>query len=264
MATAITERINLAGLQGFVMQRLRSDGGFAATPMQPHTIQDTYFAVSILRYLATLGLDDLSASLATGATGSYLRDYARRHPAMPVKTAFQLQRLAHHLDLDLEIHWRPGWGERVPDYEERWYEAVLKGGRAADPGRFAPRRRTVKELCHYLRLQQVLSPGRLPAEAEEMIQWLRRCQAPDGGFGFFPGTTSYIENSHYALVALALLRSHAPHQDRAEKFIVSCQTASGGFSRNSKAAPFLDASWHAVQAIRSLAPSTSFSSASRR
>ncbi|HEB51252.1 MAG TPA: hypothetical protein ENI89_11660 [Desulfobulbus sp.] len=241
-----TGSIDLAGLHEFVMRRLRPDGGFAATPMQPHTIQDTFFAVDILRCLDDFRPDDLAA------TGDYLRDYARQHQALAVRTAFQLRRLAHHLDLPLEVHWRKGWGGRPPDYEERWYEAVLDNGRTVAPGRFAPRRRTVKELCHYLMLQRLLCPGTPAADADRMIRWLRRCQAPDGGFGFFPGTTSYIENSHYALRALALLGGRPARRDRAAAFLFSCQTASGGFSRNSRAAPFLDSSWHAVQAIRYL------------
>ncbi len=252
MAAKNGGRIDLSALQRFVLQRLQPDGGFAATPMQPHTIQDTFFAVSILRFLARRGLEDHSASLAAGATGRYLRDYSARHPAMPVRTAFQLHRLARHLGIALQVRWRPGRATGAPDYEEIWYRAVLEADRPADPGPFSPGRRTVRQLFYYLRLTRLLHPGRLPPRAGELAGWLRRCQAPDGGFGFFPGTTSYIENCHYALAGLNLLHSAPARPERAAAFLVSCQTASGGFSRNNRAAPFLDASWHAVQAIRYL------------
>lgn len=246
-----TGRIDLAGLQEFVMQRLRPEGGFAATPMQPHTIQDTFFAVDILDHLASMGRENRVVSLAEGATGRYLRDYVRRHPAMPARTAFQIHRLSHHLGLSLQPRWQAGRSRGI-DYEELWYAAVLEDGGTVSVSDRAPGRRTVRQLCYYLKLWQRAWPGQRPEEAQELVQWLRRCQTPDGGFGFFPGTTSYIENSHYALAGLALLQGRPPRPDRAAAFLVSCQTASGGFSRNSKAAPFLDASWHAMRAIRYL------------
>jgi hypothetical protein len=34
--------------------------------------------------------------------------------------------------------------------------------------------------------------------------------------------------------------------------VVSCQTGAGGFGRSPVAAPFLDASWHAVRALQLL------------
>ncbi|MFP7755776.1 prenyltransferase/squalene oxidase repeat-containing protein [Thermodesulfobacteriota bacterium B35] len=246
-------RVDLAGLKAFVMQRLRKDGGFAATPLQPHTIQDTFCAVSILRCLTGPDRRDPVLSLAAGATGRYLADYADRHPEMPARTAFQLLRLARYLGLSLRLRWRPaGRGDKT-DYEERWYRAILSGEIPTAGSGFTSPRWTVKQLCHYLRLQRLSEPGQPPAEAEEMVRWLRRCQAPDGGFGFFPHTTSYIENCHWALAALALLDSRPGRPESAAAFILSCQTASGGFSRNSRAAPFLDSSWHAVQALRHLA-----------
>ncbi len=182
--------VDLAGLEAFVMQRLREDGGFAATPL---------------------------------------------------------------LGLSLRLQWRSTGADDGIDYEERWYQAVLTGENPAADGGFTPPRWTVKQLYHYLRLQRLAQPGHAPSETEKMVRWLRRCQAPDGGFGFFPHTTSYIENCHWALAALALLDSRPGRPESAAAFILACQTTSGGFSRNSRAAPFLDSSRHAVQGLRHLA-----------
>ncbi len=247
-----TRRIDLAALRDFVLQRLRPEGGFAATPMQPHTIQDTFFAIDILSCLPAPGPGDHCPSLAGGATGRYLRDYVRAHPAMPVKTAFQVHCLARLLDMPLHPRWRTGGEGSGLDYEEAWYAAVLTNNGTAAPSDFKPARRTVRQLYFFLKLQQPAHTGRMPANAGKLALWLRRCQAPDGGFGFFPGTTSYIENSHYALAGLAMLQSQPARPDRAAAFLLSCQTACGGFSRNTRAAPFLDASWHAVRASRHL------------
>jgi prenyltransferase beta subunit len=90
-------------------------------------------------------------------------------------------------------------------------------------------------------------------EAEELTGWLQRSQNGDGGFGFFPGTTSFIENSHAALAALSLIGAKPVDLVNARYFIISSQTGGGGFARSPGAAPFLDASWHGVASLRLLA-----------
>jgi hypothetical protein len=93
----------------------------------------------------------------------------------------------------------------------------------------------------------------------EMADWLCRCQNNDGGFGFFPGTTSYMEYCDYSLSALYLLGSRPLYRQRASDFIVHCQAGSGGFARAIRALPFLEASWHAIHALAILARMDSLS-----
>jgi prenyltransferase beta subunit len=90
------------------------------------------------------------------------------------------------------------------------------------------------------------------AGAGELVAWLQRTQNGDGGFGFFPGTTSFIENCHAGLAALSLLGARPIDLDGARAFVVSCQTGRGGFARSPKAAPFLDASWYGIASLRLL------------
>ena len=89
----------------------------------------------------------------------------------------------------------------------------------------------------------------LPLPEPELIAWFQACQNGDGGFGFFPGTTSFVENCHASLRALAFLGSRPLEPGPAALFLAGCQTAAGGFSRNGRAAPFLDATWHALASL---------------
>lgn len=73
-----------------------------------------------------------------------------------------------------------------------------------------------------------------------------------GRFGFFPGTTSFIENCHHALAALTMLGGAPDQPEKARQFVLSCQTAGGGFGRSLRAAPFLDSTWHALPSLRLL------------
>lgn len=94
-----------------------------------------------------------------------------------------------------------------------------------------------------------VSARALPLPNPELIAWLQACQNGDGGFGFFPGTTSFIENCHACLRALAFLGAKPLDPELAASFLSGCQTAGGGFSRGGRAAPFLDATWHALASL---------------
>jgi prenyltransferase beta subunit len=92
-------------------------------------------------------------------------------------------------------------------------------------------------------------PEAAASRAGELVDWLRKCQNCDGGFGFFPGTTSYVEYCDYSLSALSLLNIRPADPVNAGQYICYCQTGAGGFSRSARAAPFLEASYHALQGL---------------
>jgi prenyltransferase beta subunit len=108
--------------------------------------------------------------------------------------------------------------------------------------------RTAKELWMSLGLAEG-RPERLNTDRRSLLTWIRSCQNPDGGFGFLPGTTSYMENVHTCLRVLALLNAAPLDHARARQFILNAWTRSGGFARKSGGAPFLDATWHAVGSL---------------
>lgn len=89
----------------------------------------------------------------------------------------------------------------------------------------------------------------LPRPAPELIAWFRASQNGDGGFGFFPGTTSFVENCHACLRSLAMLGVKPLEPALAFRFLAGCQTTSGGFGRSGRAASFLDSTWHALAAL---------------
>jgi len=55
-----------------------------------------------------------------------------------------------------------------------------------------------------------------------------------------------VENCHTCLRALALLDARPLDPSGAFGFLAGCRTRSGGFGRSGSAAPFLDATWHAL------------------
>jgi len=247
-------QVDHAALMDFVLKRRKATGGYGATPRLPATIQDTFQAVAIT---LVLGQEP-----PTPQSEPALAEYLARMLAVPwlgIDTTFRLLMTCRICGIAMD-------GERVRShlaaclardaslaatyYVSRIAREIL--GDASDfcgSGRslLLPAACAVGDVARYLFVKKM--DGQPVAGAGELAGWLQRTQNGDGGFGFFPGTTSFIENCHAGLVALSLLGARPIDLDSARAFVVSCQTRRGGFGRSPRAAPFLDASWHGVASL---------------
>ena len=240
----------------YVLKRKKPTGGFSATPRLPPSIQDTYHALRILTCLAAHGLP---SPLPDGPLLAYLTRAtpAERHDAKVTFQRLASCRLA---------------GERVPagpilDFvrrrltetdalEERYYCCrLLREVAQRDDTEFSwlPDHspwsfRTGTELWMLLTLAHGKS-----TEVEALTAWLRACQTYDGGFGFLPGTTSFMENGYDCLRALRLLGSSPRDREGCRAFVLACHTRYGGFARRHGATAFLSSTWQAVATLELLA-----------
>ena len=251
----------------FVMARRKETGGFGATLRLPATIQDTYHALQILmlaRQYATRGKDGYDPANDANL-GSYLIN-CRLRLQVDARTRFQMLRCSRFLGQAME---RDQLKDAVVtrlqtsrDPEEWYYHArILREVLDADkpdaaaikaPAEIrAGKWRTVREAWMHLYLADFLG-CRLVLPESELTDWFKASQNSDGGFGFFPRTTSFVENCHAALRALAFLKARPRNPPLAFRFLAGCQTVTGGFSRASRAAPFLDTTWHALAALHIL------------
>ena len=246
----------------FVRQRRKSTGGYGATPRLPATIQDTFEAVSILHDLAERGLDLPEPPGEDDALAGYLGRVLSA-PWLAVATTFRLFLICRSLGLAADVERVRSYAvaclAREPSLATVYYVVriaveilaiepgeLLAGGQPVIlPGRYA-----VDDMHRFLAVKNMLNER--PTDVAAVVDWLQRSQNGDGGFGFFPGTTSFIENCHACLAAMTLLAATPVELVNARAFIISCQTGVGGFSRNFYAAPFLDATWHAVVSLRLL------------
>ena len=248
----------------FVMARRKTTGGFGATPMLPATIEDTYHALNILnlarKYHAAC--DRESGPFTENNLLFYLT--ARRLSLLAgSRTTFQMLWCCRIAGLELDrdaIEAAVIAKMKAYDSLEVWFYctrilAEVLGGKSWP---IADKRnliaildrpwRTVDEAWMHMYLSREFGDA-FPRPTSEHIAWFQASQNGDGGFGFFPGTTSFVENCHACLRALALLGAEPFHPNRAFRFLTGCQTASGGFGRSSRAAPYLDATWHALAAL---------------
>jgi hypothetical protein len=251
----------------FVAARKKETGGFGATPRLPATIQDTYHALHILQLARQYeAVDDGECN---PAADEKLRSYlaaCRRISGIGTRTVFQLLWCcrAAGLALDREtvaatVMEKMQAADSLADlyFGVRILDEVLgeKSRLLAEAPNFtavlAHKWRAVDEAWMRIYLSQQIRDT-LPWPAAELIAWFRASQNGDGGFGFFPGTTSFVENCHACLRALAFLGVKPLEPDLAFRFLCGCQTTSGGFGRSSRSASFLDSTWHALAALATI------------
>jgi len=255
--------IDFTAITAYVEKRRKTTGGYGATPRLPATIEDTFGAVAIADALAILapGTPLVHPPAEDEALHHYLQEKTRQGwPGL--RTTWQLLHTGKRLGLEMDREHAREYVLRSRAEGDDLYTAYHTAritnelGLPAIPGEepgavTLPARPTVTEVRMYLQLQKIA--GIAPASRHgDLIGWLQRCQNGDGGFGFFPTTTSFIENCHHALAALQLLDATPSAPETARQFIISCQTGAGGFGRNLRAAPFLDATRHALAALRLL------------
>ena len=86
-------------------------------------------------------------------------------------------------------------------------------------------------------------------EKQEIIRWVQLSQNGDGGFGFYPVTTSFMENAYCALEILSKLNSPPLETHTCREYILNCQTRSGGFGRAPMSFPFIESTFQAVAGL---------------
>lgn len=254
----------------FVMERRKESGGFGATRRLPATIQDTYHALNILSLSRRYSLPDAgeSAALTEDTLRSYLSTCLPLLSTTGIGTTFQLLWSCRTAGVEFDhgvaataVSKKMQGSESLAEWYScaRILREILGENQPVPAGArglttvLSSGWRCVAEAWMHVYLAKV-SGRTLPLPEPQLIAWFQANQNGDGGFGFFPGTTSFIENCHASLRALAFLGSGPLAPDRAALFLAGCRTAAGGFSRSGRAAPFLDATWHGLASLSFLSP----------
>lgn len=251
----------------FVMSRWQASGGFGFVPSLPASVEDTYHAIRILETIRPLSEAEVNGI----KRHPKLKDFLGRQEdkdAWSLGTASQYLHLCQFCGCEQETSWLHRFLEtRIKgalSLGSRYYLARIarefpgvspSGGTGTFPSGEGDKWRTAEDLLMLLYIHQGAA-GPLRATRDDLVQWLQACQTPDGGFGGRPGTTSFIENTHWCIEALSLLETAPLFPDRAVDFILACKKRGGGFARKSGGAPFLYATWHAVAGLALLRPAT--------
>jgi len=91
----------------------------------------------------------------------------------------------------------------------------------------------------------VEDPPAAPPEKEAVVNWLRSCQNPDGGFGVSTNLPSDMDSTARAVEALAILGSEPADADACAAWLESCHNDGGGYAG--------EPGWHSNTAWTALA-----------
>jgi|WetSurMetagenome_2_1015567.scaffolds.fasta_scaffold67924_2 prenyltransferase beta subunit len=242
----------------YVMARWQHDsGGFGFTPTLPASVEDTYHALGILEKIRSVAQNELNTLKGESNLDAFLIKAAEDKENWTLRTAYQYVSSCAFDGSAPDESWlrrilqaRLGESRSLSDhyYASRIIKECIPHMENALPRHRPASWRSSRDLWMVLYLHDA-EPEQFHATKEDLIQWLQACQSPDGGFGFLPGSTSFIENTQWCLRSLALLGSAPLMRDSAYDFIMRCRTRDGGFARRNGAAPFLYATWHAVVSL---------------
>ncbi len=234
----------------FFLARKKVDGGFGASPRLPATIEDTYYALRSLVALRHNGYHVPQSALA--GHGKFLIKKLLEHDRSP-RSSYQLFWCLRALDIERPQGDKEAFRVRAGQYnlEDLFYIRRMGAG-CVEPSYFIELQkgvRTVRDLRMFLYLfRENISSG----QRSRWIDWILRCQNPDGGLGFMPGTTSFLENCYYGIRVIRLLGDFPLDKRALYTFVLSTRSGKGGFGRRNMGVPFPSSTWHGVGTLLAL------------
>jgi hypothetical protein len=228
----------------YLKGREKEEGGFSFVPDLYPNIEDTYYAIRTLKLL--------KAHFDQNKTAKYLESINWKEVSVP-RSVYMLTYL--HLTTDMEMSLpltdilKKDWsGFRALDaqYYSDEIKKLLKQPLNPLPS-LSPFQFHARDNLQALRKKvSALVDHSIDFDKQEIIRWVQLCQNGDGGFGFYPGTTSFMENTYCALEILSNLNSSLQEIDLCREYILNCQTKNGGFGRAPISFPFIESTFHAV------------------
>ncbi len=235
-------------VEAFVRKREKPAGGFAATPRLPPTVEDTYFAIRTLEILAALTPETEARTLV------FLKNISEV-PNQPLVFYRWLWLLTHlkALPADLEpffalyqkILSRTVSLTKPEGLFALFFSGKILGKPPNSLKELARKRgfRTLADLYHLSRI--------IPELSTRHLSFVKASLNPDGGYGFFPHTTSFLENVYYAVRLYELSGTEPPEKEKTLFFVKRC-FRKGGFARAPGGIPFLESTYYGVFLIKRL------------
>lgn len=239
--------LELSKVIQYLKDREKEEGGFSFVPDLYPDIEDTYYASRIFQLL--------NVDVDRNKMANYLKSIRWEGVGFP-RAVYML--LYIHLFLDIKLprqlidlseqDWS-GFGvldaQYFSDEIRKLLHHPLKPLLSLSPFQFH-RRENLQNLRKKI---SVSLDHRIDFDKQEIITWVRLCQNGDGGFGFYPETTSYMENTYCALEILSKLGSSPVQVELCQKYILGCQTKGGGFGRAPASFPYIESTFHAVMGL---------------
>lgn len=244
--------LNLHKTKEFVLLRFKENkGGFGATPLLPPTLEDTYFGVKALSYLDKALLENISPKVYAFLSNFLKDDFL---DALALYRIFILCEILRKEIPQEFLVYAKNQLEAFLSFEKNssrlyalWYISKKINKKDAQD--------QIKKILSKIPIKTIEDLYYL-GQIEKNL-WFKHkefvisSQNGDGGFGFYPKTTSYLENTYYALKILSLSTSlEREIFSKALEFIRVCQNRDGGFGRKPGGVSFLETTSYAVEIMQ--------------
>lgn len=236
-------------VSAFIASRKQPEGGYSFSATTASSLEDTYYAL--------LTLHTLRLNYKDAKTKQYLKELLKTLN-LNIEQIYQVVHLNKLMHLSFSsknlkklLMKKQHKLEGIADlyhYAQTYKLLNRKNPPLLDQIR-AYKLEAIKYIFDMHYLLWLLQTFHVYFPKKACITWIQNCQNGDGGFGFNPGTTSFIKNSYHALKSLHILGKEPKDILLSEEFIFSCQNKSGGFARQKKALATLEATYHAIQGI---------------
>lgn len=240
--------LNKKILRKFVFNYQCPSGGFSFSQTTPPTLEDTYYALGILR--------ELGVEYRNKKTIEYLLklDLANEKNMKNVyRYLYLLETLGLHRQLE---EWKANLGKKpVNKSTENLYYMMLSekivgaSSNRSQPNFYNPS--SMKYVPEVSMAAELMKETKKPFNEKKYVRWLQEAQMPDGGYGFLLNSTSFVDTTYYALRGLKTLNSTPKDVEACRRFINVCR-AREGFGRQIHSLPTLEATYHAVACLNML------------
>ena len=245
--------IKVDGIRDFVMSREQPEGGFSFAKTTPATLEDTYYALRILkelgfsydnkktyRYIEQTELDNLGYRQLFEAL-FLIREFWLTYDGDLVE-----KRLERKEKMSIDALYYKFQSLKLIMHENN----IMKEEKDFISSKGIADLKYISEVSRQVILLKRLG---IQFNEKEYSLWIQGCQQSDGGFGFNHKSSSYMENCYYALIALHELKCLPKDIEACKSFILYCKSESGAFGRQILAVPTLEATFYGLECLKILA-----------
>jgi hypothetical protein len=241
-------------LIGFIYSRERPEGGFSFSESTPPTLEDSYFALSLL--------EELGEHYTSKQTVSYITSLKQRGYTNPkyfyqLASVYRITRLQDRINALYDVI-KLGDEIVISTLSDLYYmfltrlmlhiPITLKKNERDIIS--SVRLKKVKSMEECKQLVILMKGMRMVFKSEEYIIMIQESQNLDGGFGCVPRSTSFLEHTYNALHGLKELQAAPVNIKQCERFVRSCLANVGGFGRQMTTIPTLEYSYYAFMSLK--------------
>jgi len=230
----------------FIQGYEQEEGGFSFARTTPATLDDTYFAIKTFQELNYPYYNIKTKKYVNKISPNSVKDSKLLYKLIWLKKYFRINvndiNNAFHIqskNLDgayylMKINKLLG-SKIFLDYNAKRYN-----------------NKPPKYVSDVLKLAYLFNELKEEFNKVAYVRYLQDCQNSDGGFGFHPGTTSFLGNTYYSLRALTILHARPKEIEKCKQFIVACKIKAGGFGRQIMTVPTIESTYYAIKSLKLL------------